>query len=426
MSKGKKGILGLLKSLVGGRGRGVSEKPKRITRLAGIIGGAFNIGAGGYLSQSDNLPFSVLEVYRRLRDNVPDLADAVWTWKKLCETGFNIGFDSGVSEADKDRVRRVIAELDDRVNGRDGGMVELLDILYASLFTYGSAGLEIVFEPEMSFIYDVVPVDVWTIRFVWEEDRWQAYQVHADGAVRLPAERFLYFALDRDGTNPYGRSILRSLPGVVRIQQRLMEDMARAMHNAGWARMHIQYKPEERASGESEEEYNQRMEAYLEELRNELSCLSVDQNLITFDNIDVNVVQGSQRFPAYYETQRAIEEQIITGTHLMPILLGRNYGTTETYGTVQYEIINRQVDAINLKIARGLERIYNLELSLAGINVKVRVIPKSNRSSEVLKQAYAEANRFNLLLKMFELGVLSKEELRSEMERSSLMRLNQR
>lgn len=421
------GILKWVKGLMAREERTRKQNVKRLTKQVGVIEGERLDRGPLFVCLPDNVPFVMLEVYRYLRDNVPDLSDAVWTWQKLCNTGFNLVFDGDTNEAVKEYARKAIYSLDTRVNSGNGGMVELLDILYGSLFTYGSAGVEVVFEPGAGFIYDVVPVDVWTIRFAWENGRWEAYQVHSEGAVKLPPERFLYFAIDRDGTNPYGRSILRSLPGVIDIQQRLMKDMARAMHNAGWARMHIQYKPGERLSGESEEEYQQRMEGYLDELRRELSGLSVDQNLITFDNIDVNVVQGSQRFPAYYETQRAIEEQIITGTHLMPILLGRNYGTTETYGTVQYEIINRQVDTINAKIAKGLEKIYNLELALQGIGARVRVEPRSNRSSEILKQTYAETNRFNILLKMAELGMITREELREEINRSGLiMRSSQR
>ncbi len=426
MDKKEGGLLNWMKGLLSRRGKRREQKIKRLTKQIGVIEGDNSGSINLFAPLPDDTPFIMLEVYRYLRDNMPDLSDAVWTWKKLCNTGFSLIFDKTTSEYVREQARRAISNLDNRVNSGNGGMAELLDILYASLFTYGSAGLEIVFEPDASFIYDVVPVDVWTIRFAWEGGKWQAYQVHPDGNVRLPAERFMYFALDRDGTNPYGRSILRSLPGVIRIQQRLMDDMARAMHNAGWARMHIQYKPAERLSGETEEEYQQRMEGYLEQLKKELSGLTVDQNIITFDNIDVNVVQGSQRFPAYYETQRAIEEQIITGTHLMPILLGRNYGTTETYGTVQYEIINRQIDTINSKIAKGLEQIYNLELALEGINTSVRVEARSNRSSEVLKQTYAETNRLNLLLKMMESGVITREELREEISKSQLIKSAQK
>jgi len=364
----------------------------------------------------DNVPFQMLEVYRYLRDNIPDLSDAVWTWKRLCNTGFRLVWSDNVSELLKREAQEVIEKLNRRMNHGEGGLTHLLDIVYTSLFTYGASAMEIVFSPRGSQIYDVVPVDVWTIRFRWEDGDWQAYQVYAEETIRLPRERFVYIALDRDGSNPYGRSLFRSLPFVVRIQQRLMEDMSRAMHNAGWARLHVQYKPEPRGTDETEEEYQNRLDANLEQVRNQMSNLGVDQNVVTFDNIGISVVQGAQRFSAYYETQRAIEEQIITGAHMMPILLGRNYGTTETYGTVQYEIMNRQVDTINQSLARILERIYQLELAMHGIQAEFTVQPHSNSTADTLKKSLIETRRINALLQLLQSGIISKEETRKAVE----------
>ena len=364
----------------------------------------------------DNVPFQMLEVYRYLRDSIPDLSDAVWTWKRLCNTGFRLVWSDNVSELLKREAQEVIEKLNRRMNHGEGGLTHLLDIVYTSLFTYGASAMEIVFSPRGSQIYDVVPVDVWTIRFRWEDGDWQAYQVYAEETIRLPRERFVYIALDRDGSNPYGRSLFRSLPFVVRIQQRLMEDMSRAMHNAGWARLHVQYKPEPRGTDETEEEYQNRLDANLEQVRNQMSNLGVDQNVVTFDNIGISVVQGAQRFSAYYETQRAIEEQIITGAHMMPILLGRNYGTTETYGTVQYEIMNRQVDTINQSLARILERIYQLELAMHGIQAEFTVQPHSNSTADTLKKSLIETRRINALLQLLQSGIISKEETRKAVE----------
>ncbi|HOQ30995.1 MAG TPA: hypothetical protein PLA12_00635 [Candidatus Hydrogenedens sp.] len=364
----------------------------------------------------DNVPFQMLEVYRYLRDSIPDLSDAVWTWKRLCNTGFRLVWSDNVSELLKREAQEVIEKLNRRMNHGEGGLTHLLDIVYTSLFTYGASAMEIVFSPRGSQIYDVVPVDVWTIRFRWEDGDWQAYQVYAEETIRLPRERFVYIALDRDGSNPYGRSLFRSLPFVVRIQQRLMEDMSRAMHNAGWARLHVQYKPEPRGTDETEEEYQNRLDSNLEQVRNQMSNLGVDQNVVTFDNIGISVVQGAQRFSAYYETQRAIEEQIITGAHMMPILLGRNYGTTETYGTVQYEIMNRQVDTINQSLARILERIYQLELAMHGIQAEFTVQPHSNSTADTLKKSLIETRRINALLQLLQSGIISKEETRKAVE----------
>jgi hypothetical protein len=237
----------------------------------------------------------------------------------------------------------------------------------------------------------VVPVDVWTVRFRRENGLLQAYQLHEGAEIRLPMDRFIYVGLDRDGTNPYGRSMLRCIPFVVRIQQRLIKDMAKATHNAGWSKLHVKYTPEERQRGESPEAYAQRTHETFEQLRAKVTGIESDQNLVTYGNVAIEVVRGDQHAQVFYDNHKAVEEQVITGMHLMPILLGRNYGTTETYGTAQFEIINRQVEAVNRSVKRILERLYNFELSLMWGEARARVNMRSNRTVDVLKDATARS-----------------------------------
>ncbi|MBI5093490.1 MAG: hypothetical protein HZB26_13745 [Candidatus Hydrogenedentes bacterium] len=340
-----------------------------------------------YVPLPNETPFSMLQVYRFLRDAIPDVSEPS-------------------SEAAKARAERLLFELDQRVNGGDRGMDGLLDVLYTSLFTYGAAACEIVLTQSRESIFDVVPVDVWTVRFRREESGLQAYQLHNGEAIRLPMDRFVYLGLDRDGTNPYGRSMMRSIPFVVKIQQRLMEDMAKATHNAGWSKLHVKYTPEARERGESAEAYTRRLDGSFNELRTKLSGLEADQNLVTYDNVSVNLLRGDQHAQIFYDNHKAIEEQVITGMHLMPILLGRNYGTTETYGTAQFEIINRQVEAINRSVKRLLERLYNFELALMWGEARARVTMRSNRTVDVLKEAQARGKEIENALRLREAGFL--------------------
>jgi len=286
----------------------------------------------------------------------------------------------------------------------------------------------------------VVPVDVWTVRFrrkdVGDEasgdeasgdeasgdeasggangsghagtgdGRLQAYQVVNGKEIELPMDRFIYVGLDRDGTNPYGRSMLRSIPFVVKIQQRLMEDMAKATHNAGWSKLHVKYVPEDRQRGESAEAYGRRIEGNFEKLREKLSGLEADQNLVTYDNVGVEVLRGDQRSQVFYDNHKAIEEQVITGMHLMPILLGRNYGTTETYGTAQFEIVNRQVEAVNRSVKRILERLYNFELALMWGSARAKVRMRSNRTVDVLREAQARSREIDNAVRLRDEGFL--------------------
>lgn len=391
--------------------RGVRPAPqapagifKTVSRTAdvGPLGGAW----GGYVGMPNETPFAMLQVYRFLRDAIPDVSDAIWTWKRLCQTGYDVTLDGASSEVAMARARRLIASLDQRVNSGDRGMEGLLDIFYTSLFTYGAAALEIVLSNSRESIWDVVPVDVWTVRFRREEGRLQAYQVLDGETIKLPMERFIYVGLDREGTNPYGRSMLRSIPFVVKIQQRLIEDMAKATHNAGWNKLHVQYAVEEKARGESVEAYQARMQANLTALRDKLSGLEADQNLVTYDNVNISMLRGDQRTQVFYDNHKAIEEQVITGMHLMPILLGRNYGTTETYGTAQFEIINRQVEGINRSVQRMLERLYNFELALMWGEAEAKVQMRTNRTVDVLKEAQAREKEIGNVLRLREAGLL--------------------
>lgn len=367
-------------------------------------------GAHNFVQLPNATPFFMLPVYRFLCDAIPDISDAVWTWKRLCQTGYDTNILDASSGLAKERAARLLHELDTRVNSGDRGMDGLLDIFYTSLFTYGAAAFEIVLSQNRESIYDVVPVDVWTVRFRRKDGILQPYQLHNGEEIPLPRERFVYVGLDRDGTNPYGRSMLRSIPFVVKIQQRLIEDMAKAVHNAGHSKLHVRYTPGERQRGEPEEAYLARLDKNFNHLRDQLNGLAVDQNLVTYDNVQVDVVRGDQRGMVFYENHKAIEEQVITGMHLMPILLGRNYGTTETYGTAQFEIINRQVETVNRSVKRILERLYNFELALMWGEARARVDMRQNRTVDVLKEATARGKEIANAVQLRDQGFLNHAE----------------
>src|SRR5690606_8343726 len=145
----------------------------------------------------------------------------------------------------------------------------------------------------------------------------------------------------------------------------------------------------------SAEGYESRVAANFESLRTKLGGLETDQNLVTYDNVKVDLVRGDQRAQVFYENHKVIEEQVITGVHLMPILMGRNYGTTETYGTAQFEIINRQARAVNRAVKRLLERLYNFELALMWGEAEARVHMRENRTVDVWKEAAARGKEID-------------------------------
>jgi len=371
-------------------------------------GGASGWNLERFIPLPNETPFEMLRVYRLLRDAIPDVSDAVWTWKRLCHAGHERFFEGPGRLA----AEEAAALFESRVHVHDGGLTGLLDIFYASLFTYGAAAFEAVPGRAREWIHDVVPVDIWTVRFRNEGGRVQAYQLHEGETLRLPEGLFLYAGLDRDGTNPYGRSMLRSLPAAIRIQQQLLTDMALATHNAGWNKLHVRYQPGDPLPEETAEAYQERLRCELGRLRDLIGAAKIDQNLVTFDNVEVAVLGGVQHSQLFYDNHKAVEEQVITGMHMMPVLMGRNYGSTETYGTAQFEVVNRQVETVNRRVGKLLEQLYNLELSLRGIDARARVVMKSNRTVDILKESHARNEEIAGTLRLLEAGLIDRETAR--------------
>ncbi len=127
---------------------------------------------------------------------------------------------------------------------------------------------------------------------------------------------------------------------------------------------------------------------------------------------------GNQHNQLFYDNHKAVEEQVITGMHMMPVLMGRNYGSTETYGTAQFEVVNRQVETVNRRVGKLLERLYNLEMALRGLDARVRIRMKSNRTVDVLKEANARNQEIAGTLRLLEAGVVDLTEARRLSERT--------
>ena len=101
-----------------------------------------------------------------------------------------------------------------------------------------------------------------------------------------------------------------------------------------------------------------------------------------------------------------MEEQVITGLHMMPVLMGRNYGSTETYGTAQFEVVNRQVETVNRGVGAALERMYNADFALGGVPARARVRLGGNRTTDVLREADARAREIDNALRLRDAGLI--------------------
>ena len=89
----------------------------------------------GVIEYPNGTPFLMLDVYRHLRDSIPDISDAVWTWKRLCQTGYDIEIKGSSSDVASRRAMGLLDALNRRVNSGDRGMDGLPDV-FLHFFVY--------------------------------------------------------------------------------------------------------------------------------------------------------------------------------------------------------------------------------------------------------------------------------------------------
>ena len=373
-----------------------------------------------------------IRLYRFLKDNIPVLNSAVWTWTHICSSPsyFELkGSDENPARGGddpklEDIAFKILKNLDRRVYQHSfqkfGGTDALLTQFFNSLFTDGAVCGELVLTPSRDRLDKFYFIDPATIRFkLIDETSWELYQ-EVDGVfVKLNPASTFYLGLDPDPDDPRGKSILSSVPFVARVEQRLLEDMQKTMHNAGYHRLHVKIKPPERFSGESDEGYISRANKYFEDTVEMMKELSPEDNPITWNDVGIEYIGPSGHVAAsnyWYINHKALVEDICTGVHLDPFMLGYSYGPTRSWAQFKYELILRNVVSIQRLAKRFMEWLRNIELALWGIPLESVHHFDNRKFFGMLEQREAEKIHLENIIRKKEAGFISEEQAKREIE----------
>ncbi len=359
---------------------------------------------------------------RKLRDYIPDVSAGVWAWVRLCSTPQSFSFSEG-NESQLIDAKKILFDLDKRIYSgryeRERGIETLVQNFFLSVFTYGSFCGEIVLDNSRQMIESFVVIDPSTIRFKldYETRKLRPYQIR-EGSTLCPLNpaSCFYFGLDTDGLSPYGRSPLLALPLVVKLQQQLLQDMSLAQHNAGYPTVHFRMTMPEQQDRELENEYNQRLSAELESLRDEVREKRADSNLVTFDNVEIQYVGPNGHSVQWSESIQAISEQVISALHLAPFMIGRNWGTTQSWGTAQYQLLTNNAKTVQEGAKRLAEWIRNLELILHGSPITVTHHFAPHHHLDVYDRARAFKTSADTLISLSKQGLLDENTAKQRVE----------
>lgn len=365
-----------------------------------------------------------IKLYRFLRDNIPVLNSAIWTWTRICASPGHVELKGRKEPALLDRAAEVIKDLDRRIYQHSfqkfGGTDALLSQFFGSLFTDGAVCGELVLSPSRDRVDKFYFIDPSTVRFKLADGKnWEPIQEVDDSAVKLNPHSTFYLGLDPDTDDPRGKSILGSVPFVARVEQRLLEDMQKTMHNAGYHRLHVKIKPPDRFSGESEENYLSRANKYFEDTVDMMKEIAPEDNPITWEDVQIEYIGPSGHLSSshyWYINHKALIEDICAGVHLDPFILGYSYGPAQSWAQCKYELVLRNVISIQSWAKRFLEWIHNIELALQGIDLECIHHFDNRKFFGMLEQREAERIQLENVIRKKEAGFINQDQAKRELD----------
>ncbi len=361
-------------------------------------------------------------LHRFMRDNIPILKAVIWTWTRLAAAPSRFEIEAA-SESEKHMSYKVLSDLSLRIHPdrltRFGGFDSLLLQYFDALFTDGAVAGELTLLPSRTGLARFDFIDTASLEFSHDKKNgWQMFQRSPEGRITLDSPAIYYQPLDAEAGKPYGKSMISAVGFVSRIEQELVRDMQKSMHNAGYHRMHVTLKPPVQGVAESDNDYTARANAYFDNTVRSLRDFDVDDNPVTWDDVSIThigpegQVTGSRN---WYLNHRSMIEDVIAGCHLAPFMLGYAYGGTQTWAKFKYEMVGRQIATLQRAASRFCEWIAGIELALHGIDAEMKHTFDNRLDFDRRERYETDRALTDLILTQVEAGLITLEEAKQRL-----------
>ncbi len=360
--------------------------------------------------------------HRFMRDHIPILKAVVWTWTRLAAAPSRFEIVAA-SKNEENKSYRILLDLARRIHPdrltRFGGFDALLIQYFDALFTDGAICGELTLLPSHTGLARFDFIDTATLDFSHDKKNgWQMFQRTPEGRMTLDSDAIYYQPLDADAGRPYGKSLLSAVGFVARIEQELIRDMQKSMHNAGYHRMHVTIKSPVQGVAESDNDYTARTNAYFDNTVRSLRDFDVDDNPVTWDDVAIThigpegQVTGSRN---WYLNHRSMIEDVIAGCHLAPFMLGYAYGGTQTWAKFKYEMVGRQIATLQRAASRFCEWIAGIELALAGVDAEAKHTFDNRLEFDRRERYETDRALTDLILRQVEAGLITLDEAKNRL-----------
>lgn len=382
------------------------------------MGGTIGRLAGFYDWSTPDFPPELLALLEPLAVYNPDVAQALSIWVNLGNTGHEVQ----VEARNPDVVLERLNWLAGNVYRIGGGMDGVINHFLRQIPLMGALSAEWVIADRVADgIVDVAVVPVKSIRFKREDGEWKPHQYTGragDGAyVALNPYTYSYSPLQTLDGRPY--AIPPWLAAIKNIEFQLdglgnIGHILKKMGLLGFLDVSLEVPPLK--LGESDEAYALRLQKRLAAYAKSYSADFSKGVAVHYKDQEAkhNAISPSAAAGAKLIWQLN-EEQILSGLDIPPSMMGRSYSTTETYAEVDFErLVTKLINAQRM-IKRFVEKGYELDLQLRGIDADVRVSFNQNSGFKQKEKEEAEGQKIENVISKRNAGFIDDDEAAREL-----------
>ena len=206
--------------------------------------------------------------------------------------------------------------------------------------------------------------------------------------TELPYQNLILFTpLNPEAENPYGVSLLRSLPFLSDILMKIYNTIGVNWERCGNVRFAVTCQ-----GGEGAAERGRMLAGEWSRAMRETRGGSV-RDFVAAGDVNIRVIGADAPVPDSQAPVRQILEQIVAKTGIPPFMLGLSWNSTERMSSQQADMLTTEITALRRTLTPVVERICRLWLRMKGFDCRFQVVWDDINLQDEVEEARAELFR---------------------------------
>lgn len=360
--------------------------------------------------------FELIDVLEHLAMYNADISYAIENIVTLGNTDHNIEFDKSVGDSQREQMMESIKMYKDTWYGFSDGENAMINDLFSQVAITGALSAEAVPHKSLRHLGNVVLVSPKGIRFIYDTES-QCFEPHqvsqrrtAKNLIKLNTTTYRYSALRKITQKPYGIPPFLSALENITIERDMVNNLKHITKKLGvLGFLRVLVESPARKPQETDDQWYNRCQHYLSSVVPEIEKSMSNGYVVGFkgnhefemENISTNVQGAKELFQLNTEMKMA-------GLKQDPMMLGRNFNTSETLGRVMLRKLTSQVENYQKTVASFIKHIYTLHLRLQGFKFNYLDVTFEKPSiSDKAKDEAAFSTRIDNADKLYAAGVIN-------------------